>query len=180
MAGPCGRRHRALGGCTLIFVTVGSAFPFDRLIQSMDNWAQKTGRGSDCLAQIGRGSYKPSHIAWQASLSHADFDDAMRTASVGVAHAGMGSVITSMRHATPIVMLPRRFEQCEHTTDHQIATARWLEDKPGVFIAWQEDALASKIADAESWKSDATELAPFAPASFTDRIAAQLHSWTAD
>ncbi len=161
----------------MIFITVGSAFPFDRLIQSMDDWAAETGRGQDCLAQIGRGAYQPSHMKWHRTLGHAQFAETMKSARVVVAHAGMGSVITAMQHGTPIVMLPRRFEAGEHTTDHQIATARWLEDKPGVFIAWEEGELADRIAQAESFGDDTNTLGSHAPRVFTDRLAAQIRDW---
>ena len=160
----------------MIFVTVGSAFPFDRLIQSMDAWAAKTGRASECLAQIGRGAYHPTHMEWHETLSHAHFADSMQAATVVVAHAGMGSVITAMRHATPIVMMPRQFEAGEHTTDHQMATARWLEDKPGVFIAWDENSLSDRIAEAEGWSGKGAALSPAAPIAFTDRLNAQLEA----
>lgn len=162
----------------MIFITIGSAFPFDRLIRTMDAWAETTGRGGDCLAQIGRGTYRPSHMEWRPSLGETEFAETVKSASLVVSHAGMGSVITALRHGTPIVMLPRRFEAGEHTTDHQMATARWLEAKPGVFIAWDEEVLADKIAEAEAGSSADARLEPYAPAPFTDRLAAQLAAWT--
>ena len=64
--------------------------------------------------------------------------------------AGMGSVVKAMRHMTPGILLPRRFESGKHTTDHQMATARSPTDKPGVFIAWHENNLVGKIAEAEA------------------------------
>ncbi|SMX24242.1 glycosyltransferase [Boseongicola aestuarii] len=162
----------------MIFVTVGSAFPFDRLIQSMDNWAHEAGRGDDCLAQIGRGRYKPAHMKWHETLGHTHLSDTMQKAKLVVAHAGMGSVITAMQHVTPIVLMPRRFEAGEHTTDHQMATARWLEGKPGVFIAWDENDLAAQIKAAEGWAGSDAGLDPFASKDFTDRLNAQLTHWS--
>lgn len=161
----------------MIFITVGSAFPFDRLIKSMDTWAAETGRGEECLAQIGRGTYQPTHMEWHRTLEHAHFAETMKSASVVVAHAGMGSVITAMQHGIPIVMLPRHFEAGEHTTDHQIATARWLEDKPGVFIAWDETSLEDAIAKAEVWSSTGSLLASSAPITFTTKLNEQLSRW---
>lgn len=161
----------------MIFITVGSAFPFDRLIKSMDAWAAETGRGGECLAQIGRGAYCPTHMEWHRTLGHAHFANTMKAAKVVVAHAGMGSVITAMQHGTPIVMLPRRFEAGEHTTDHQIATAQWLEDKPGVFIAWDEADLGAAIARAETWSATEEPLSPSAPTDFTNRLNTQLTQW---
>jgi len=143
----------------------------------MDAWAEKTDRASECLAQIGRGAYHPNYMEWHETLSHAHFAQTMQAATIVIAHAGMGSVITAMRHATPIVMMPRRFEAGEHTTDHQMATARWLENKPGVFIAWDESTLADAIAEAEDWSGDGAALSPTAPAGFTDRLNAQFDKW---
>ena len=161
----------------MIFITIGSAFPFDRLIEAMDAWAETTGRGADCLAQIGTGAYQPRHMSWRPSLSETDFATTVKEAEVVVSHAGMGSVITAMRHQTPIVMLPRRFAAGEHTTDHQMATARWLEAKPGVFIAWDETEIAARIAEAEAWRGDGEALAPYAPPDFTHRLREQLQGW---
>ena len=50
----------------------------------------------------------------------------MAKAEIIVSHAGMASAITALQAATLIVMLPRRFEAGENTTDYQMATARWL------------------------------------------------------
>ncbi len=97
----------------MIFITIGSAFPFDRLIQSMDDWAVATGRSEECLAQIGDGSYEPKSMRWERTLSHGDYAASIKASKVVVSHAGMGSVITAMRSQVPIVMLPRRFEAGE-------------------------------------------------------------------
>lgn len=161
----------------MIFVTIGSAFPFDRLIRAMDNWAAETGRGAECFAQIGKGSYRPSHMDWCESLPEAEFAAAVQRASLIVSHAGMGSVITAMRFATPIVILPRRFDTGEHTTDHQMATARWLEGKEGVFVAWEEGKLDVGIAEAEKWNGDGATLPAYAPETLTGRLRAQFRAW---
>ncbi len=45
----------------MIFATVGTQLPFDRLIRALDGWAASNG-GVEVFAQIGRGEYEPSHI----------------------------------------------------------------------------------------------------------------------
>lgn len=162
----------------MIFVTIGSVFPFDRLVAAIDDWAAETGRGGECFAQIGAGDYKPTNMRWAPSLSHADYASSVKAAKVIVSHAGMGSAITAMREQVPIVMLPRRLEAGEHTTDHQMATARWLEAKPGVFIAWDESELAEKIALAEASSGAGSALSQYAPEEFTERLKQQLAEWT--
>ena len=160
----------------MIFVTIGTVFPFDRLIEAMDGYAEASDQ--DFVAQIGDGTYEPAHMTWHRSLPGDLYAQTVRDADVIVSHAGMGSAITAMQIGTPLVMLPRRFDSGEHTTDHQMATARWLETKPGIFIAWDEAALKEAIARAEAWSNSGTPLDPNAPKEFTDRLAAQLSAWT--
>ncbi len=118
----------------MIFVTVGSMFPFDRLIRLMDAWA---GLHPDApvFAQIGTGTFEPTVMKWTRRLTPVDFEETVRSARLIVAHAGMGSVITASDYGTPIVLLPRIASQGEHTTDHQVDTARWLGDRSGIYVA---------------------------------------------
>src|SRR3954452_4958479 len=98
------RRPRLLGSSPVIFVTVGSMMPFDRLILSMDKWALAHA-DVDVLAQIGGGAYQPSHMRWTRLLSPPEFHEAVRKAAIIVAHAGMGSYFVAAEMRKPIVML---------------------------------------------------------------------------
>lgn len=109
-------------------------FPFDRLIRVMDEWTEAQGR-TDVFAQIGNGTYEPKHMKWTRKLDQLDFARTVQESELIVAHAGMGSVIMADQYSKPIVLLPRIMEQGEHTTDHQLATAAWLRDKPGIHVA---------------------------------------------
>jgi UDP-N-acetylglucosamine transferase subunit ALG13 len=117
---------------------------FDRLIRAMDKWAQDHAE-HDVFAQIGGGSYQPRHMRWTSMMSPSKFREAVRDASVMVAHAGMGSFFSAMEMRKPIVMLPRRASDREHTTDHQLHTVRWLREKPGVYVVMSDDELAAAI-----------------------------------
>ena len=88
------RRPRLLGIGAVIFVTIGSMFPFDRLIRVMDAWAAAHGV-AELLAQIGDGAYQPAHMPWVRRLDQAAFARTVAGARLIVAHAGMGSVITA-------------------------------------------------------------------------------------
>ena len=162
-------RTALLGECAVIFVTTGSMFPFDRLIRVMDDWAANAGR-SDILAQIGGGTYLPRQMEYTRSLSKKEFGEAMAKADLIVAHAGMGTVITAGRLGRPLVIMPRIQKWGEHTTDHQIATANWLRDKPGIFVADTDSDLPGAISKAFHEKGEVACLPPFAPVEFTDRV----------
>jgi UDP-N-acetylglucosamine transferase subunit ALG13 len=85
----------------------------------------------------------------EAFLSPSRAESLMRDASLIVAHAGMGSVLAALSLRKPIVILPRRGSLAEHRNDHQMATARWLEGRAGVFVAWETSDLAQLLDDRE-------------------------------
>jgi UDP-N-acetylglucosamine transferase subunit ALG13 len=171
MAAP-GKTGRAgiLGSGALIFVTIGSALPFDRLVQAMDDWARDN-PGEDILAQTGDGVFEPQHMRWVRSLSREDYAAAMEAADLIVAHAGVGSVVTAGEYARPVVLLPRRGALGEHRNDHQADTAGWLRDRPGIYVADDETELAERIAAAR--RADASTSLPMsktAPPEFLEKL----------
>jgi len=154
----------------LIFVTVGSMLPFDRMIRMMDNWTSQHS-GEDILAQIGGGGYEPRHMRWQRIIAPDEYKTVVEASRLMVAHAGTGSVFTASEYQKPIVLVPRRAAQKEHTTDHQLDTAKWLEGKPGIFIAWTEADLAVQIERASKFANmHQSQIPVSAPQPFLDRI----------
>ena len=116
----------------MIFLTVGTQEPFDRLVRAVDAWCGKRDY-REIFAQInnpGRNGYRPRNMEWTPTLSPAAYDDRMATADLIVAHAGMGSIITALSLAKPILILPRRADAKEQRNDHQIATAQRFASRP--------------------------------------------------
>lgn len=154
----------------MIFVTVGTVLPFDRLVRAMDDWASRRPE-TETLAQIGVSTLKPRHMRWTLTMTPGEFDDALRNASLVVAHAGMGSIMAAAGARKPIVILPRRMADKEHTSDHQVHTAKRLLDRPGIYVAESEMDLPIRIQEALDEK-----VAPFvhdskaAPDKFIERI----------
>lgn len=154
----------------MIFVTIGSVFPFDRMIRAADDWAAAH-PAVETYAQIGDGRYEPRHMPWVRRLDQDAFVAAMQQARLLVAHAGMGSVITAGQMAKPIVILPRLLDRGEHNTNHQVDTANWLRDRPGIYVAKDEAALPGVIDAALARPADGLEtLPPHAPDAFIARI----------
>lgn len=157
----------------MIFVTVGSALPFDRLIRAMDLWAAAHPQ-TEVFAQVGAGEYVPQHMAYERMITPTEFRRRNEQAETIVAHAGMGSVITAAELGKPIVLLPRLASAREHTTDHQLHTAGWLAARPGIFVAKTEDDLAEQIAAAGQIAQSQNTLSKFAPTPFTDKLRASI------
>jgi UDP-N-acetylglucosamine transferase subunit ALG13 len=135
----------------VIFVTIGSMFPFDRMIRAMDLWAEAAGggrQGEEILAQIGAGRFEPRNMAWVRKLDRPAYAATVARARIVVAHAGVGSVVAAGEQGKPIVVLPRRAALGEHTSDHQVETVGWLRGKPGIHVAATEAELSACIAAA--------------------------------
>ena len=130
-----------------IFVTVGSMLPFDRLIRAMDLWAAQH-PDSTVTAQIGRSKLRPNHLQFYPLVTSSVYLEYFLASDVVVSHAGMGTFITALERRKPLVMLPRRYALQEHTSDHQLATANWLKDCPGVEIVFDENQLGDAISRA--------------------------------
>lgn len=150
----------------MIFLTIGSHEPFDRLVQAVDEWAGDR-PGVEIFGQItdrANGAYVPKNFPWVAKIAPADYQAKVDAADFLVAHAGMGSIITALRAAKPIVVLPRRGHLAETRNDHQFATANKLASKPGVFVALTEDELGSQMdaVRAQAGAIDTALVSPFA------------------
>jgi UDP-N-acetylglucosamine transferase subunit ALG13 len=104
-------------------------------------------------------------------VSPGEFRDAVREASITVAHAGMGSFFVAMEMQKSVVMLPRIAANGEHTTDHQLHTLHWLREKPCVFAAMTEEELAPAIEKALNSTNVVTgDFNTFAPKPFLANI----------
>lgn len=129
----------------MIFATVGTQLPFDRLIRGLDNWAASNG-DIEVYAQIGRGDYEPIHIEWTRNMDPQEFRRRMVHCDTVVAHAGMGSIISAIELGRRVIVMPRRAALGEHRNDHQLATAERLEHLNGLEIVHQAEELARALA----------------------------------
>jgi UDP-N-acetylglucosamine transferase subunit ALG13 len=127
----------------MIFVTVGTQLPFDRLLQAMDAWAARHG-DVEVLAQTGQTECHYPHLIATPHMDQKRFADNVARAQVIVAHAGMGTILTAIEIGKPVILMPRRADLGEHRNDHQrdtaaemsaLANVTVVEDAPGLFSA---------------------------------------------
>lgn len=128
----------------MIFVTVGTDLPFDRMIRVIDDWARVTGR-SDLFAQIGEGGWAPRYMPFKEFLQPLDFSNIVQEASIIISHAGMGTILSALLHRKPILVMPKMAELGEHRNDHQVATARRMQQLRNVNVAFDENELRSRL-----------------------------------
>jgi UDP-N-acetylglucosamine transferase subunit ALG13 len=151
----------------VIFVTVGTQLPFDRLITAVDRWAGAH-PGRPVFAQIGP-SARPRNIDSRDFISPAQCEQRIRDAKVVVAHAGMGTILTALELGTPVLVMPRRADLGEHRNDHQLATARWFADIGSVSVAFDELELASRLDQVEE-RTGSGQISRYASADFISAL----------
>lgn len=130
----------------MIFLTVGTQDPYDRLVAAVDDWAISRGRGAEVFGQItDRANYRPASFETTGHLNPEAFQARCREADVIVGHAGMGTIITSMSLGKQLVVMPRRVHLGEQRNDHQWATAHRFRDRAGIHVAMSEVELPEVI-----------------------------------
>jgi len=147
----------------MIFATVGTQLPFDRLLLSLDRWAAAH-PATPVLAQTGEGDvHRLKSLTAIPRLSQAAFRRHVQAASVIVAHAGMGTVLTALEFGKPLVLMPRRAELGEHRNDHQLDTAAALVGMANVTIVQQAQDLPRSLNRVLAGLASGTNRAPALP-----------------
>lgn len=112
----------------MIFITVGTQLPFDRLMNLFTEWQEYSGYAGDVVAQVGEGShFTSSRIKVIDSLSSDQYYHWFSRADGVVSHAGMGSILSCLDYSKRGVFLPRKYALGEHRNDHQLDTVNAFE-----------------------------------------------------
>lgn len=158
----------------MIFVTVGTDGPFDRLVAAVDRWAGEIGR-ADVVAQIGRSKIQPRFMRSHEFLDPPEFTAHFSSADLVVAHAGMGTILSALRHQKPLLVMPRRATLGEQRNEHQLATAHRLLEMGKITVAFDEEELRARLNNfAELQARD--PIAPFADPRLIATIREFIHA----
>ncbi len=122
----------------MIFVTVGSQLPFDRLVNSVDDWAGSQPQ-VEIFGQVGDTDNPPKNFASVSTMSPEEYQRRFAEADLIVGHAGMGTIIAALELGKPLLMLPRLASLKESRNDNQVGTARHFRDF-ALFEAMQSES----------------------------------------
>ncbi len=147
----------------MIFVTTGTQLPFDRLVRAVDEWAAEH-PDREIFAQIGNGKYQPRHMEFVEKLEPNQYKHYFDKAELVVSHAGMGTIISGLENAKPLVLMPRRAALGEHRNDHQLGTAGKFGHHSLIEIVEKEseigERLSKSLADSAKVSQGAVKLEP--------------------
>lgn len=169
-----GRRgwSEILGERDLIFVTVGTQLAFDRLVDGVDGWVANH-PDVKAFAQIGPALGRPRYLESAELLSPDLIASYFERAKVIVAHAGMGSILTALQFKKPIIVMPRRADLGEHRNDHQMATAKWLGGRCGIYVAQGVEELQTLLGRRDRLGAG-TGISPTADPTFIERLRIEI------
>ena len=157
----------------MIFLSVGTQFPFDRLVRAVDEAFDKGSIDEEVFAQIGETSYKPSNIEYVDFLEKEQFDDCVRRATSIISHAGMGIIILALEYKKPLLVMPRLRKYSEVVNNHQVAIARKFEDLGHILVAYDTEGLHEGVRKLKSFMPRQRTASPHAVA---DRICCFLNN----
>jgi UDP-N-acetylglucosamine transferase subunit ALG13 len=152
----------------MIFLTVGTQFPFDRLVRAVDNFFDAYELGDEVFAQIGDTTYKPRHFEAVATLDKEMFDRRFHEASAIIGHAGMGTIMLALDSGKPLLAMPRRKKYAEVVNDHQVALADEFEALGHILVAHTPGELAAKLTRLKSFRPRPRTASPDAVAERID------------
>ena len=123
----------------MIFVTIGTQLPFDRLIRIIDELVPQL--NEEVIAQVYQCGFTPKNIKTVDFLAPDEFNTLFDKARLIVSHAGMGTILSALQKGKPIIVFPRIAALGEHRNEHQLATARKFKELGSVYVAMDEEEL---------------------------------------
>ncbi len=143
----------------MIFLSVGTQLPFDRFVRLVDTWAGQHPE-TEIFAQIGHGNYQPQNMQYCDFMDEKAYKEAFDKSSIVLAHAAMGSIISSLIASKPIIVFPRKASLGEHRNEHQLATCKNFAQLEGCHVAYDEKALYDALSNVTCLRAGA--LGPYA------------------
>ncbi len=130
----------------MIFLTVGTQFPFDRLVRAIDDIVGEGLISETVFGQIGRGACKPRNFEAVARMEKEEFDKHLSQASGIIGHAGMGTISMALNNRKPLLAMPRLKKYGEVVNDHQLGIAKRFSELGHILAAYGVEDLPDGIA----------------------------------
>ena len=135
----------------MIFLAVGTQFPFDRLVKALDECLDTGVIDDEIFGQIGETSYRPRNFRSTSFLEKKEFDRTLMKASRVIGHAGIGVIRTAMENDKPLLVMPRLKKYHEVVHDHQVEIARKFEKLGHILVAYSEEDLSLKARELQNF-----------------------------
>ena len=130
----------------MIFVTLGTQnFPFNRLLELVDDLVAEGVIKDEVFAQTGCSTYLPRNYAYVDFLKPEDYNRCITEAELIIAHAGVGTIMNCLKGRRKLIVVPRSKDYNEHVDDHQFEIAEEFAKKGYLLAAQNYDTLKSAV-----------------------------------
>ncbi len=136
----------------MIFLTVGTEYPFDRLVRAIDEMAGDSLLDEPVFAQIGDSPYRPRYLSWVSTMERSAYDRRLQECSAVIGHAGSGTIMECLWLRKPLLVMPRLKHYGEHVNDHQLVTARKFESRGDILVAWDRKDLLVRLRELREFR----------------------------
>lgn len=137
----------------LILVTVGSSeFEFNRLLEIIDLLCENNiMEKNDIIAQTGYSSYIPKNFKNFKMMEKSQFSEYIKKADVIITHAGVGTIISSLKSEKKVIVFPRLQQYNEHVDNHQLEISKSFEDANYIKVAQNYEELKNIICNIDNF-----------------------------
>ncbi len=129
----------------MIFLTVGTQFPFDRLVQAIDRIIGEGLISETVFGQIGRSACRPRNFDAVERMEKEKFGNHLSQASGIIGHAGMGTISMALDNRKPLLAMPRLKKYGEVVNDHQLGIAERFSELGHILAAYGVEDLPDGI-----------------------------------
>ncbi|UJH91739.1 hypothetical protein LZ575_03385 [Antarcticibacterium sp. 1MA-6-2] len=130
----------------MIFVTVGTQEPFDRLIKAIDEVYSEM-EDKDLIVQAPLENFEPKNFKTVQFINPSEFSDIFERADLIIGHAGTGTILSALVKQKPLIIMPRICKYGEHRNDHQLSTVQKFGSFENIHVAEDEEALKKLLID---------------------------------
>ncbi len=122
----------------MVFICVGTQKQdFSRVFDLVIN--SKKLKKEKIIAQSGYTNYKNTRITSFDFVSQDKMEEYISQADLVIAHGGVGTIFTALKHGKKVIAVPRLQKYGEHINDHQIEICEELEKEN--YIVYYKDGV---------------------------------------
>lgn len=148
----------------MILVTLGTQDKgFERLLKEIDKLIKKELITDKVIVQAGHTKYESKNMEIFDFKSQKELDKLRKEADLIISHAGVGSILDSLKYGKKVIGVARLKKYGEHTNDHQLQILEKFSNDGYIIKAQSVDKLydaieKSKNFEAKKYKSNVNNM----------------------
>ena len=112
-----------------LFFIAGTQLPFPRMDEAIVKLLENNDQAFNITYQSGqREDFSTKNLMQYKLMNEVLFMETLLDADLIIAHAGVGTLLECIENKKPVLMFPRLAKLGEHRNDHQLSTAKKIQE----------------------------------------------------